>query len=66
MIRQWRHLKSLERAGRGHDPTGPKGTKPGELSVTCPACPNPDVNLSENWETEVDDLKYVHHFAYII
>jgi hypothetical protein len=58
-MREWRHLKMLKRAGRGHDPTGVKGTQPGELAVVCPACPQPDINLPENWETVSDDKQYV-------
>jgi hypothetical protein len=50
MIRQWRHLLMLKRAGRGHDPSGVWGTGPGELAVECPVCPNPAVNLPEGWE----------------
>ena len=56
---QWRHLKALKRAGRGHDPAGVAGTKHGELAVLCPACPRPHVNLPDNWATVSDDLKYV-------
>ena len=57
MVREWRHLKMLKRAGRGHAPGGPKETKPGELCVVCPACPDPDVNLPDNWETVSNDMK---------
>ncbi len=56
VVAQWRHLKLLKRAGRGHDPTGVEGTRPGELAVPCPACPRPDVNLPDNWDTISDDL----------
>ena len=59
MIRQWRHLKSLKRSGRGHDKTGASGTKNGELCIQCPACPRPSVNLPDNWEDMPDDMKYV-------
>ncbi|KAG6907526.1 hypothetical protein DXG01_008615 [Tephrocybe rancida] len=50
MIREWRHLKLLKRFGRGHDPSGPSGTRVGECAVLCPACPIPRVNLPEGWE----------------
>ncbi|KAF8875848.1 hypothetical protein BD779DRAFT_1475909 [Infundibulicybe gibba] len=46
---EWRHLKMLKRAGRGHDPSGVSGTKEGELALLCPACPHPGKNLPENW-----------------
>ena len=49
VIRQWRHLKLLKRAGRGHDPAGIKETQPGQCAVECPACPHPDRNLPAGW-----------------
>ena len=57
MVREWKHLKMLKRAGRGHDPTGVLGTKQGELVVQCPACPSPGINIPDNWDTVSDDLK---------
>jgi len=55
MVREWRYLKMLKRAGRGHDATGATGTKPGELAVLCPACPQPGKNLPDGWENVPDD-----------
>lgn len=57
VVREWRHLKMLKRGGRGFDAEGVKATKPGELAVKCPACPQPSVNLPENWDSVSDDLK---------
>lgn len=51
MIREWQYLKLLKRAGRGHSLSGIQGTKPGELALSCPACPHPGVNLPEDWKT---------------
>ena len=56
---QWRHLKMLKRAGRGHDPTGVDGTRDGELALRCPACPRPDVNLPKDWQNGPKEFKYV-------
>lgn len=50
-MRQWRHLKMLKRAGRGHDARGVLGTRNGELAVLCSACPHPGINLPEGWES---------------
>jgi hypothetical protein len=50
MVRQWRNLKQLGRAGRGHDPAGVDATAEGELAVLCPACPHPGKNLLPDWE----------------
>ncbi|KAJ7699815.1 hypothetical protein B0H16DRAFT_1835822 [Mycena metata] len=47
---EWRHLQMLKRAGRGHDPSGVNGTKPGGLAIECPACPRPNMNIPEDWE----------------
>ena len=56
MTVQWRHLKLAKRAGRGHDPTGIKGTRNGELSILCPTCPYGGINMLE--ETfDVDSKK---------
>jgi hypothetical protein len=49
MIRQWRNLKMLKRAGRGHDPAGVDATKEGECVVLCPACLQPGKNLLPDW-----------------
>lgn len=58
MIRGWRHLKMLKRAGRGHDPTGVNGTREGECAVVCPACPQPEKNLPPNWREVPSSEKY--------
>lgn len=51
MTREFRHLKQLKRAGRGHDPNGIEAMKEGECAVICPACPHPGINLPDGWET---------------
>lgn len=50
VIRQYRHIKSLQRGGRGHEPGGILGTQRGELAVKCLACPHPGLNLPDGWE----------------
>ncbi|KAJ6480697.1 hypothetical protein C8R47DRAFT_1218545 [Mycena vitilis] len=62
IMREWRHLLMLKRAGRGND--GDRlvaETRPGELAVVCPACPQPGVNLPNDWElaTEEDRFLYI-------
>ena len=49
-LRQWRDLASRRRAGLPTD----KGLqlKPGGLALFCPACPQPGVNLPENWKED--------------
>ncbi|KAF8808428.1 hypothetical protein BYT27DRAFT_7210831 [Phlegmacium glaucopus] len=52
IMREWRHVRLLKRFGRGHDPTGVKGTQEGECAVLCPACPIPGMNLPSNWKDQ--------------
>ena len=61
MIREWRHLKMLKRAGRAQDPTGAVGTACGELVVECPACPKPGVNIPEDFDAVEPDRRYISH-----
>jgi hypothetical protein len=58
MVLQWRHLKLLKWAGRAHDPAGVAATLPGQLSVHCPSCPYPGINLPEGWEDTTDEYTY--------
>ena len=58
-LRMWRHIKMVKRGGRSYDPTGIKGTSPGELAVLCPACPLPSINLPPNWHSIGKDLGFV-------
>ncbi|KAH7918603.1 hypothetical protein BV22DRAFT_1024324 [Leucogyrophana mollusca] len=50
MVREWRDLKMLKRAGRGHDPAGVDATQSGECAILCPACPQPGKNLPDDWQ----------------
>ncbi|KAI0070519.1 hypothetical protein K474DRAFT_1713270 [Panus rudis PR-1116 ss-1] len=61
MVREWRNLKVLKRAGRGHEEDGIEKTAPGELSIRCPACPVPGWNLPDNWDTVSDDMKFLYY-----
>ncbi|KAJ7136482.1 hypothetical protein C8R43DRAFT_893858 [Mycena crocata] len=51
IVRQYRLTLMMKRAGRGHDPSGVKGTAQGELAIQCRACPQPGRNLPEGWNT---------------
>ena len=50
MIREWRHIKMVKRAGRAFDPGGIAATAPGSLAIPCRACPLPNINLPRGWE----------------
>jgi len=67
MVLQWRHLKMLERGGRGHDLMGIEGTQSGELTVLCPLCPHPGINLPEGWEDVLIEKRSVYlHTLYFL
>ena len=51
-LRQWRDLASRRRAGQPLEPE--VELKPGDLALFCPACPQPGINLPENWEHDTD------------
>ncbi|KAJ6463767.1 hypothetical protein C8R47DRAFT_1079761 [Mycena vitilis] len=50
IVRQWRETKRLKRHGRAHRRGGAKGTKRGELTLACRACPHPGWNLPDDWQ----------------
>ncbi|KAJ6476812.1 hypothetical protein C8R45DRAFT_833720, partial [Mycena sanguinolenta] len=60
MTRQWRHIRMLKRAGRGHDPVGIANTQPGECALLCPACPQPGKNLPPNWKDVPKIKRFLH------
>ncbi|KAL0575102.1 hypothetical protein V5O48_006852 [Marasmius crinis-equi] len=51
-MRQWRHLKYLMRAGKGqHAASYDIDTDPEtSLTLKCPSCPHPGINLPAGWE----------------
>ncbi|KAK7049202.1 hypothetical protein VNI00_005803 [Paramarasmius palmivorus] len=50
VMRQWRYLKMLKRAGIASEPSrSVKGIQQGRLAQRCLACPIPGVNLPEDW-----------------
>jgi len=52
LSRTWRWMKKLKWAGFGHKQADAMTPAPGELSVFCPACPQPGINLAENWQSD--------------
>ncbi|KAF9553012.1 hypothetical protein CPC08DRAFT_646182 [Agrocybe pediades] len=60
MILQWRHLKMLKWAGRGHDPSGAAGTQPGELAIRCPSCPIDGINLPTGWRQAPPEFQFLY------
>lgn len=50
--RQWRDLQARKRFGFGHDLDRVPGT--GDLALFCPSCPQPGINLPDQWRTDVE------------
>ncbi|KAG2004567.1 hypothetical protein CC2G_003113 [Coprinopsis cinerea AmutBmut pab1-1] len=58
--RQFRHLQELVRFGYT---TREAASKPGSMALFCAACPQPDVNLEENWEQDKKQWKFSMSFV---
>lgn len=52
MSRLWRWMKKLKWAGMAHRPDFTIDPEPGELSNFCPACPQPGINIPDNWHSD--------------
>jgi hypothetical protein len=48
--RMWRDLKAQINSGLGHETE--KDPQPGDLAIFCPACPQPDINLPQEWGSD--------------
>ncbi|KAK6974482.1 hypothetical protein R3P38DRAFT_3335742 [Favolaschia claudopus] len=60
MAREWRNVRMLKRAGRGHAVSGVAGTAAGECALLCPACPQPGKNLPVGWEDVPEETKFIY------
>lgn len=52
LSREWRWLKQLKWAGYGSTQADITRPTPGELTLFCPACPQPHINLPSDWEKD--------------
>ncbi|KAJ6549339.1 hypothetical protein B0H10DRAFT_2380877, partial [Mycena sp. CBHHK59/15] len=71
IVRQYRTIQRLKRAGRGHHPSGVNGTAQGELALQCRACPQDGKNLppgwnSIKWEEMPEDQRYPRRYKYFL
>jgi hypothetical protein len=48
--RAWRDIIARIQAGYGHDTGSP--VEPGDLAIFCPACPQPGINLPDDWKND--------------
>lgn len=58
LSRLWRWMKKLKWAGFCHKDSDPMDVEPGELSIYCPACPQPGINLPEGWKEDPNRWVY--------
>ena len=63
LSRLWRWMKKLKWAGFGHKAADPMNVAPGELSIFCPACPQPGINLPDDWELDPNRWVYKRFFV---
>jgi hypothetical protein len=55
--RQWRDLKSRMKSGLGHQ-SDQEMPEDGSMAIFCPACPQPGLNLPDDWKKKYSP--YVH------
>ena len=60
MTRIWRWMKKLKWAGYAGSTKSVKEVESGELAIFCPACPQPGINLPDNWRD--DKARQVEQF----
>ena len=57
-------MKRLKWAGFGNKHKEASDTRAGQLTIFCPACPQPGINLADNWKEDparfVLDVNYVN------
>ncbi|KAJ7164587.1 hypothetical protein C8R43DRAFT_1122464 [Mycena crocata] len=67
IVRQYRMMEMLKKAGRGNADSGIGGTKQGELGSRCRACPEPGWNLPEGWdEINWDEMDEDQRYKYFL
>ncbi|KAK7017019.1 hypothetical protein VNI00_018746 [Paramarasmius palmivorus] len=65
MIRQWKHLKLIIRSGYAHssDPVTDETLPEGCLTIKCPSCPHPGINLAPGWKADQENMR---KFMYMV
>ncbi|KAF8259676.1 hypothetical protein EI94DRAFT_1614829 [Lactarius quietus] len=58
--RQWRDLKNRMEQGLGHQEG--KDIREGAMSVFCPACPQPGINLPDDWSMRYEPKQLIRTF----
>ncbi|KAG2129240.1 uncharacterized protein EDB93DRAFT_1243435 [Suillus bovinus] len=60
VTRQWRQLKTMKWHGFGHRSNTPNAR---DLTLFCPTCPQPGINISLSGNETLDDWKYTRSFV---
>ncbi|KAF8958979.1 hypothetical protein BDZ97DRAFT_1667832 [Flammula alnicola] len=63
MGRLWRWMKKLKWAGYGHNQQDPMQPPPGSLANFCPACPQPGINLPDDWKDDENGFAFQRIFV---
>ncbi|KAF8964535.1 hypothetical protein BDZ97DRAFT_1918967 [Flammula alnicola] len=63
MGRLWQWMKKLKWAGYGHNQQDPMQPPPGSLANFCPACPQPGINLPDDWKDDENGFAFQHIFV---
>ncbi|KAH9007925.1 hypothetical protein EDB84DRAFT_1447239 [Lactarius hengduanensis] len=58
--RQWRDLKSRMEQGLGHQ--SEEAAPDGSMAIFCPACPQPGINLPNDWKTRYEPNELIRTF----
>ncbi|KAF8814639.1 hypothetical protein BYT27DRAFT_7081535, partial [Phlegmacium glaucopus] len=59
----WRWMKKLKWAGYGHNQQDPLNPPRGKTTNFCPACPQPGVNIPDNWRDDGNRSVYKRTFV---
>jgi hypothetical protein len=70
MSRLWRWMKRLKWAGYGSTTKKASDVSAGQLTIFCPACPQPGINIPDNWiddpSRQVVKCWFIGHNLYIL
>ncbi|KAJ7093352.1 hypothetical protein B0H15DRAFT_947488 [Mycena belliarum] len=60
MVREWRHIQMLKRAGCALNPEGIASTAEGACALLCPACPHPGINLPADFRDAPEERQFLY------
>src|ERR1700733_4731755 len=63
--RQWRDLKNRMQSGLGYkqeEDSPPDGS----MAIFCPACPQPGINLPDDWKEKYTPYAFIKYISYLM